>query len=102
MDASATGVIGANEADARIWYWPATMLRSSTTSPHPGDVVGHGPGPAIGRIRSEARRQESRSMIRQTAIPATESDVEDRSMRLVEYAMAFVAVLAAGILAFIR
>ncbi|HXU85812.1 MAG TPA: hypothetical protein VN773_08395 [Verrucomicrobiae bacterium] len=41
-------------------------------------------------------------MIRQTAIPAAESDVEDRSMRLVEYAMAFVAVLAAGILAFIR
>jgi hypothetical protein len=41
-------------------------------------------------------------MIRQTALPTTESDVEDRSMRLVEYVMAIVAVLAAGILAFIR
>ena len=31
-----------------------------------------------------------------------EADVEDHSMRLVEYAMAFIAVLAAGIMAFIR
>ena len=41
-------------------------------------------------------------MIRQTTLPATESDVEDRSMRLVEWAMALTAVLAAGILAFLR
>ena len=41
-------------------------------------------------------------MIRQPALPTAESDVEDRSMRLVEYALAFVAVLAAGVLAFIR
>ncbi|HYX11878.1 MAG TPA: hypothetical protein VE817_07855 [Candidatus Acidoferrum sp.] len=41
-------------------------------------------------------------MIRQTELPATEDDVEERSMRFVEYAVAFVAVLAAGILAFIR
>jgi hypothetical protein len=31
-----------------------------------------------------------------------ETEVEDRSMRLIEYAMALIAVLAAGILAFIR
>lgn len=41
-------------------------------------------------------------MIRQPALPATESDVEDRSMRFVEYLLAFIAVLAAGVLAFIR
>jgi hypothetical protein len=41
-------------------------------------------------------------MIRQTTLPTTEPDVEDRSMRLVEYAMAFAAVLAAAVLAFIR
>jgi hypothetical protein len=41
-------------------------------------------------------------MIRPTAIPATESDVDDRSMRFVEYAMAIVAVLAAGILTLLR
>jgi hypothetical protein len=41
-------------------------------------------------------------MIRQTGLQSTESDVDDGSMRLVEYAMAIVAVVAAGILAFIR
>ena len=41
-------------------------------------------------------------MIGQTELPASESGVEERSMRFVEYALAFVAVLAAGILAFIR
>jgi hypothetical protein len=41
-------------------------------------------------------------MIRQTALPTTESDVEDHSMRVVEYAMALVAVLTAGILALLR
>lgn len=40
-------------------------------------------------------------MIQQT-LPPPESDVDDRSMRLVEYAMAIVAVVAAGVLAFIR
>ena len=41
-------------------------------------------------------------MIRPTALPTTESDVEDRSMRVVEYAMALVAALTAGILAFLH
>jgi hypothetical protein len=41
-------------------------------------------------------------MIRQTGLPMPDSEVEDHSMRLVEYAMAVIAVLAAGILAFIR
>jgi hypothetical protein len=41
-------------------------------------------------------------MIRQTELQATEGEVEERSMRFVEYAVAFIAVLAAGILAFIR
>jgi hypothetical protein len=53
-------------------------------------------------VAAEQPIQESRSMIRQTGLPATEGDVEERSMRFVEYAVAFVAVLAAGILAFIR
>ena len=41
-------------------------------------------------------------MLRQTALPTTESNGEDRSMRVVEYAMAIVAVLTAGILALLR
>ena len=41
-------------------------------------------------------------MLRQTALPTAESDVEDHSMCVVEYALAFVAVIAAGVLAFIR
>ena len=41
-------------------------------------------------------------MIRQTGLPIPETDVEDRSMRFIEYAMAIIAVLAAGVLAFIR
>jgi len=41
-------------------------------------------------------------MIRPTRLSSPEHDAEDQSMRFVEYALAFVAVLAAGILAFIR
>jgi hypothetical protein len=41
-------------------------------------------------------------MFRQTALPSTESDVKDRSMRVVEYALAVVAALVAGILALVR
>jgi hypothetical protein len=41
-------------------------------------------------------------MIRQTGLPKPESEVEDRSMRFIEYVMAIIAVLAAGVLAFIR
>jgi len=41
-------------------------------------------------------------MIRQTTIKVDEDDREDRSMRLVEYCMAVVAFVAAGILALVR
>jgi hypothetical protein len=41
-------------------------------------------------------------MIRQTGLSSPKPDAEDQSMRFVEYALAFIAVLAAGILAFIR
>ncbi len=41
-------------------------------------------------------------MFRQTALPTTESDVEDHSMRVVEWAMALIAVVTAGILALVR
>jgi hypothetical protein len=41
-------------------------------------------------------------MIRQTGLQPGETDVEDRSMRLVEYALAFVALISAGVLAFIH
>jgi hypothetical protein len=41
-------------------------------------------------------------MIRQTTLPATESDGEDRSMRFIEYGLAFLAFIAAGALALIR
>jgi hypothetical protein len=44
-------------------------------------------------------------MIRHQAIRATQadqSDLEDRSMRVIEYAIAFVALVVAGVLAFSR
>jgi len=44
-------------------------------------------------------------MIRHQVIAAThadESDLEDRSMRIIEYAIAFVALVVAGILALVR
>jgi hypothetical protein len=47
-------------------------------------------------------QQESRSMIRRARLPGMGNDVDERSMRLVEYALAFVAVLVAGVLAFVR
>jgi hypothetical protein len=95
-------VIGAGHVDRRICDRPAPMLRahrrrrqgpeaSSTTIT----------GPAV-RSSLRSRTQESRSMIRQTELQATEGELEERSMRFVEYAVAFIAVLAAGILAFIR
>ena len=42
-------------------------------------------------------------MIRETMVATTtDTEIEDRSMRLVEWAMALVAAIAAGVLAFIR
>ena len=41
-------------------------------------------------------------MLRDIPAPTSESDLEDHSMRIVEYAMAIVAVVAAGILALLR
>jgi hypothetical protein len=44
-------------------------------------------------------------MIRHQAIQATQadqSDLEEGSMRVIEYAIAFVALVVAGILAFVR
>jgi hypothetical protein len=40
-------------------------------------------------------------MIRQRSIPAPRED-QDRSMRVVEYAMALIAIVVAGALAFLR
>jgi hypothetical protein len=41
-------------------------------------------------------------MFRDTTAPTPESDLEDHSMRIVEYAMAILAVVAAGVLALLR
>lgn len=41
-------------------------------------------------------------MIRQPIATAEESPADEVSMRFVEYALAFIALLAAGILAFVR
>lgn len=41
-------------------------------------------------------------MFRQTALPTTESDVEDHSMRVAEYALALITLVAAGVLALLR
>jgi hypothetical protein len=42
------------------------------------------------------------SMIRHTTMATTDTEVDDRSMRVVEWTMALIAAVAAGILAFIR
>jgi hypothetical protein len=41
-------------------------------------------------------------MIRHQAIQVEETDVEDGSMRITEYVLAFAAIVFAGILALIR
>ena len=41
-------------------------------------------------------------MIHQTTVATTDPEVEDRSMRLVEWALALIAAIAAGVPAFIR
>ena len=41
-------------------------------------------------------------MIRQAPMTTADTDVEDRSMRVVEYVLAFLAMVAAGVLAFVR
>ena len=41
-------------------------------------------------------------MIRHQAIQTDETDLEDRSMQVIEYAIAFVALAVAGILALVR
>lgn len=41
-------------------------------------------------------------MIHHPTVAATDSETEDRSMRVVEWAMALIATVAAGVLAFIR
>jgi hypothetical protein len=41
-------------------------------------------------------------MIRHTTIATAEPETEDRSMRVIEYALALVALVTAGVLAFLR
>ena len=41
-------------------------------------------------------------MLRPTALPTTDVDHGDRSMRIVEWVLAFVAVATAGVLTFLR
>ncbi len=41
-------------------------------------------------------------MIRHTTVATTDTEIEDRSMRVIEWAMALIAAVAAGVLAFIR
>jgi hypothetical protein len=47
-------------------------------------------------------RQEQRSMFRQETISTDETVHDDRSMRVVEWILAVMAMAAAGVLAFIR
>ena len=41
-------------------------------------------------------------MLRHPALATTDVDREDRSMRVVEWALALMAAVAAGVLAFVR
>jgi hypothetical protein len=81
------------------------MLASTTPPRHPKAASTRSAGLTDGSTAAGSRetcRQESRSMFRNTTAPTPTSDLEDRSMRFVEYAMAIVAVVAAGVLALIR
>jgi hypothetical protein len=96
-------VIRADRPDRRICDRMTAMIRPHRRPP-PGQAGrrrSDSPVSPFGRT-SQPHRQESRSMIRQMGLSSSETDVEDHSMRVVEYALAFVAVLIAAILAFIR
>jgi hypothetical protein len=41
-------------------------------------------------------------MLRETSLPTDEPEAVDRSMRAVEWGLAFLAVIAAGVLALMR
>ena len=93
----ATGVIRADPADDCAWHWRganvglhrrgAALENGARRPSGPNEVTGP-PGVL--------------SMIHQTTVAATDSEIEDRSMRVVEWAMALIAAIAAGVLAFIR
>jgi hypothetical protein len=86
-------VIGDEPPEACRWERPRSILPPSTPHHHTGAAS------ATDYDRTEP------PMIRHqviAAIQADESDLEDRSMRLTEYAIAFVALAVAGILALVR
>jgi hypothetical protein len=63
------------------------------------------PGGFVGQLIFNVtnRATGERSMIRHTTMATTtDTEVDDRSMRVVEWAMALIAAVVAGILAFIR
>jgi hypothetical protein len=83
-------VIRRRSSDACRWQWRSIILATDAAPPHRRGV-------AIPHVREHA-------MIRQQTVLEGDLDrnADDRSMRWVEYALAIVAIVAAGILAFVR
>ena len=58
--------------------------------------------PLDGAAGATHARQELLAMMRPSTLPTTDVDHGDRSMRVVEWVLALAAVVAAGVLAFVR
>ena len=73
-------------------------------APAPDDPITSTPHLHTGAASTPAQvnRREPSSMTRQDGIADPEAVPEERSFRIIEYAMAAIALLAAGILAFVR
>src|SRR3954449_8454171 len=109
-------VIGAARRDRRCCHRRGGTGPPPSARPGPrGGRVGPAPptsaGPCSGDgfvgtrrgwPRSTGDDRGGRSMVRPSAVPTTRPDAEDRSMRVIEYALAFVAAAVAGVLAFLR
>jgi len=67
------------------------------------DAAPHSSAARVGQSNRTIVKLGVLSMIRQSVVRATETEVEDeRSMRVVEWALALIAAVVAGVLAFIR
>jgi len=92
----ATTVIRAGSEDARTRHWVDVILPASTSAAQHAARVGQ-----VNR-RDDGLHTGVLSMIHQTTVATTDTEVEDRSMRVVEWSLALIAAIAAGVLAFIR
>ena len=92
----ATTVIRAGSPNARTRHWAGVILPPSTSAAQDAARVGQD------NTRDAGLHTGVLSMIHQTTVATADTEVEDRSMRIVEWSLALIAAIAAGVLAFIR